>query len=238
MLEQHTKASAGTGAPVYPPREDTELLRPFATGAAGSWLVDVGTGNGALALAAARAGMRVVATDRNPAALGILARRARAEGLPILAVRTDLTRGIRPVDRLVCNPPYLPTPRGGEDPDPWADLALNGGPDGCRVTAPLVRSLRAILRPDGRAFVLVSSLQSRERMQALRARFVGASGEVRVVAERALEGERLEVWEWVPGAKPLRRAAPRTGRPLRGTGARRRVLRRRHLGSSPGPARG
>src|SRR5580658_8027864 len=95
---------------VYPPREDTELLRPFASGPAGSWLLDLGTGNGALALAAARHGVRVVATDLNRSALRALAEIARREALPLLALRTDLSDGVRRVDRVVSNPPYLPTP--------------------------------------------------------------------------------------------------------------------------------
>ena len=239
MLERHTKAPADPRPSVYPPREDTELLRAFATGRPSDWLVDIGTGNGTLALAAARAGLRVVATDRNREALARLAQRARAEDLALLAVRTDLARGLRPVDRVVCNPPYLPTARGAEDPDRWTDLALNGGPDGCRVTARLVRSLRGTLRPGGRAYVVTSSLQSAIRLGALRARFEAEGGSVAVVAARSLEGERLEVWAWTRGASVLTRAARRIARRPRGTAGRRRALRPRRPGSSPvrGPAR-
>ncbi len=224
---------------MYPPREDTELLRPFAIAPAGSWLLDIGTGNGSLALAAARAGARVVATDLNYGALRLLATVARAEGLAVLAVRTDLARGVRPVHRIVCNPPYLPTPRGGEDPDPWAGLALNGGPDGCKVTARVVGLLAHALRKGGRAYLLVSSLQSRQRLDALRARFLRAGGLVRVVAERPLEGERLSVWECATPEPRLRRAVPRTARRPRGTDARRPALPRRLRASSParGPGR-
>ena len=223
---------------VYPEREDTELLRAFARARRGDWLLDLGTGNGALALAAARRGAGVVATDRNPAALRRLARAARAEGLRLLPVRTDLGRGIRPVDRLLSNPPYLPTPSGGEDPDPWVDLALNGGPDGCRVHARIVAGLFRSLRPGGTAFVLESSLQSPTRRERLRAGFRRRGGRVRRVAERALEGERLEIWEWrTPKPHPTG-AARRTGRRPRGTAARPPAPPPRRRGSSRGPAPG
>jgi release factor glutamine methyltransferase len=229
---------SGLPSTIYPPREDTELLRPFAAGPAGSWLLDVGTGNGALALAAARQGVRVVATDLNRFALAMLAATARAEGLPLLAVRTDLGAGVRAVDRVVSNPPYLPTPRGGEDPDPWVDLALNGGPDGCRVTARLVQRIPGLLRRGGRAFVLVSTLQSPHRVQRLREGFRRHGGRVRRVASRPLEGETLEVWEWTPAPARPTTEARRSARWTRGTADHRRVPPRRRPSSSRGPARG
>jgi release factor glutamine methyltransferase len=238
LLVRHTKDLPSRASSIYPPREDTALLLPFATGARGGWLLDVGTGNGALALAAARQGVRVVATDLNGAALAAVAATARREGLPLVAVRTDLTDGVRPVDRLVCNPPYLPTTPGAEDPDRGADLALNGGPDGCRVTARLVLRVSRILRPRGRAYILESTLQSRARLAGLRDRFHRGGGRVRRVAVRPLEGETLEVWEWTPKVGLVRRAARRTGRSTRGTGVRRRAPPPRRPASSRGPAPG
>jgi len=235
---RRTNGPIAPSSSVYPPREDTALLLPFATGAVGSWLLDIGTGNGALAIAAARAGVRVVATDLNREALVALAAVARREHLPILAVRTDLADGVRPVERVVSNPPYLPTPPGGEDPDRWTDLALNGGPDGCRVAARIVAGVPAHLRPGGRAYLLMSTLQSAKRLGRLRERFAKRGGRVRRVADRRLEGERLEVWEWTPARRGLRPSARRTGRRPRGTGARRPAPRPRRRASSPAPARG
>jgi release factor glutamine methyltransferase len=236
LLVRRTNGAPPPRSSVYPPREDTELLRPFATGPGGSWLLDLGTGNGALALFAARGGLRVVATDLNRSALTELAATARREGLPILAVRTHLADGVRPVDRLVSNPPYLPTPPGGEDPDPWTDVALNGGPDGCRVTARIVRRIPSQLCRGGRAYVLVSSLQSQARLDAMRAAFRSRGGRVRRVAERRLEGESLEVWELTPVLGVNRREPRRTVRPHRGTDGRRPALPR--LRPSSSPARG
>ena len=96
-------------APVYPPREDTRLLLPFAEVPRGTLLLEVGTGSGLVALAAARRGARVVATDLNPHALRRLRARAREEGVDLALVRTDLAHGLGRFDRILANPPYLPT---------------------------------------------------------------------------------------------------------------------------------
>src|SRR5579859_1937504 len=106
---------AGREGLVYPEREDTRLLLPFADGARGLLVLEVGTGNGAIALRAAAGGARVVATDVNVSALRRLRARAVALGLPLELVRADGLSGFRRFDRILFNPPYLPTPPGGED---------------------------------------------------------------------------------------------------------------------------
>lgn len=61
---------------------------PFVQGS----LLDLGCGLGNLSLAAARRGVPVTALDACPNAVADLARRARAEGLPLHAERADLAR--------------------------------------------------------------------------------------------------------------------------------------------------
>jgi len=61
-----------------------ELLRRVQIGA-GTKLLDVATGSGALSLPAARRGAEVTATDLSPAMIERLAARARAEGLSLVA---------------------------------------------------------------------------------------------------------------------------------------------------------
>jgi release factor glutamine methyltransferase len=205
---------------VYPVREDTELLLRFADARATGWLVEVGCGSGAAALRAARRGWRVVATDLNPAALARLREAARREGLTVAAVRTDLLAGLGRADRILANPPYLPTGPGEADPDPWVDLALNGGTDGCAVTARLLHQLADHLAPGGRAYLLASSRQSPARLAALLGRWRASGGTVAVVDRRPLEGERLEVLELARDAKnPTRAARPPRG-PPRGSAGR------------------
>jgi len=141
---------------VYQPAEDSKLLADAAIGGIQSTdrVLDVGTGSGYVARRVAEAtGAVAVGSDLNPHAC----RQAHAGGVP--AVRANLVAPFRAdsFEVVVCNPPYLPT-----DPDSgwgdWMERALSGGPDGRAVVEPLLDDLRRVLTPDGRAFLLVSSL--------------------------------------------------------------------------------
>jgi release factor glutamine methyltransferase len=196
------RSSERSSGSVYPAREDSLLLVPYARVPRGSSLLEVGAGTGLAALEAATAGARVVATDLNPHALRGVRERARQQRLTVEVVRTDLARGLGRFDRIVSNPPYLPTRPAQRDPDRWQNLALDGGPDGCAVLARLIDSIPDHLNPGGDAFVVVSSLQSAKRLVSLRTRWEKQGGRCTVAATRPLEGERLEVWRLDPPAAP------------------------------------
>ena len=109
----------GSDPNVYPPGEDTRHLLAFLPEVRGR-VVDVGTGSGLLAVAMARAGARVVATDVNPAAVRLARHNALANGVTVDVVRTNLMAGlIGPFDAVVCNPPYLQ----GDPPSGWIERA-------------------------------------------------------------------------------------------------------------------
>lgn len=179
--------------PIYPAREDTYLLLPFAAAEPGELVAEVGCGNGLLALTAARSGARVVATDRNPMALRALRQRAQRERLDLQPVRTDLLAGLGRFDRILANPPYLPTPPGSSDPLLGDRLALDGGDDGLSVTRRLFETLFEHLTARGRAYVLTSSLQDPGGLARVINEWKQRGGLAEVVAGRELEGERLEV---------------------------------------------
>jgi release factor glutamine methyltransferase len=180
--------------PIYPPREDTLLLLPFAEISLPGRLLEIGCGNGTLSLAAARRGTRVVATDLNPYALRRLRDVATREHLPLDPVRTGLACGLGRFERILANPPYLPTTPRSRDADRWHNLATDGGPDGCAITARILRTLPDHLTDSGAAYVLVSSVQSAAVLRALGKEWETQGGRWRTVASRALEGETLDVW--------------------------------------------
>ncbi len=187
---------------VYPPREDSWLLLPFAEAPRGARVLEIGCGAGEASLAAARAGARVVATDLNRAALEWLRDRAAEEGLRVEVVRTDLARGLGRFDRVLANPPYLPTATDLPQEDAGDRLALDGGPDGTRVTARILAELGEHLTPTGRAYLICSTLQSPGAIAELLHAWDPTGRRVRRVAERALGGERLAVVELTPAPGP------------------------------------
>ena len=175
---------------VYEPAEDSRLLAETVEGRvdADALVLEVGVGSGYVAARiGSRTGARVIGTDLNPAACAA----ARAAGVE--AVRADLLEPVRAgsADVVCCNPPYLPTPpeRAWDDP---LEHALSGGEDGRRVVRPFLRDVGRVLRPGGRAYLLVSSLTGLEAVADIAA---GAGLRTRGIAEESFPFERLVVLE-------------------------------------------
>jgi len=95
---------------VYPPREDSELLLRWLPRLLkpGDRVLDMGTGSGVLAVAAAKLARSVVAADIS--ARAVKATRAAGKGMKNLrVVRSDLFSGVTvKFDVILFNPPYLP----------------------------------------------------------------------------------------------------------------------------------
>lgn len=144
---------------VYEPAEDSLLLAEHAQATPGQRCLDLCTGTGLVALVLARQGAHVVATDVNPAACRLAEANAAANELAMDVVLTDLADGIHAsFDLVTCNPPYLPT-----GPDERVrgivNRALDGGPDGSQVTQRVLDALPRLLASEGRALLVVSTLQ-------------------------------------------------------------------------------
>ena len=145
---------------VYPPSEDTHLLRDAALDDVqpDDVVLEVGTGSGVVAEALAEEALCVVATDLNPDAV----RAARQRG--VSAVRTDLAAALDArFDLVVFNPPYLPDEERTPD-DALAD-ALGGGETGREVSERFLDSVPRVLAPDGRVFLVASSLSGTEDLE-------------------------------------------------------------------------
>lgn len=182
---------------VYRPAEDSLLLAEAVDPPQAGPALDVCTGSGLVALALAEVGGRTVATDVNPRACRLARRNARANASPVDAVCTDLAAGLEgEFAAVACNPPYLPTDEAQRVPGP-ANRALDGGPDGARVTRRFLEALPELLAEAGRAWLLVSSLQPVDEL-ADRARSLGLSWN-RVRGASVGRFERLSVVELAHG---------------------------------------
>ncbi|WP_458189820.1 HemK2/MTQ2 family protein methyltransferase [Haladaptatus sp. NG-WS-4] len=152
----------GVETAVYQPAEDSHLLAEVAAAEIGEneLVLEVGTGSGYVAATVAdETGSRVLGSDVNPHAC----ERARARGVE--AVRANLVEPFRDgvFDAVLFNPPYLPTDPD-EERDDWMERALSGGESGRAVIDPFLDAVGRVLAPDGRVFLLVSSLAGVEEV--------------------------------------------------------------------------
>lgn len=151
---------------VYIPQEDSHLLVETMerTGLArGSRVLDLCTGSGVLAIAAAEFGAEsVMAFDICPQAVRCCRDNTRAAGVDV-TIRQGSWEGAlccAPFGLVVANPPYVPSPRNG-GPIPCAggpEWSWNGGADGRMVLDPLCRSAARLLRKGGSMLLVQSAL--------------------------------------------------------------------------------
>ena len=161
----------------------------------GKRVLDIGTGSGILALAAARGGAAgVTAVDINPDAALTAAANARANGFGgrVRAVCSNLLSALDRAARfdvIISNPPYF----AGEPRD-LADRAWHAGP-GCRDIAELFNQARERLAPGGYVYLLISSDSDLDLFAAMieRARFRS-----RIAATRSLLVESLLIYALEP----------------------------------------
>jgi release factor glutamine methyltransferase len=143
------------------PRPETERLVELTLvhlrGVPSPFVIDIGTGSGAVALAVKneRPDARVVATDCSAEALSVAAGNADDLGLQVELVQADLLEGeemprlVRGADVVVSNPPYLPSEdrRHAQPEVRWdPEEALYAGVDGLAVFRRLQAQASALCR--------------------------------------------------------------------------------------------
>ena len=156
-LEASVHPHWGVFAPVR--AEHVDLVASAARGRVldGRSALDVGTGTGVLAFVLARAGARVVATDREPRAVACARENAARLGLEarVTVVEADLfPPGEERFDLVVSNPPWLPG-------DAVSALERAVFDPGGAFLERLVAGLPERLAPGGEALVVLSDLAER-----------------------------------------------------------------------------
>ncbi|MCX2966500.1 methyltransferase [Gordonia sp. Z-3] len=182
-------ASAGEpaiGTDVYLPQEDTALLIDAMDthGVRGARVLDLCTGTGAVAIAAAAGGAReAVAVDSSHSAVEHARAAACAAGRPVTVRHADLAAEHGRFEVVTCNPPYVPTPTLSHPAFHPAGPAhaWDAGVDGRAVLDPLCRHAPTLLTPGGTLLVVQSEFAG---VDASIVALEGAGLAAQVIAER------------------------------------------------------
>lgn len=152
---------------VYAPQHDTWMLCEALTAsslAGGTRVLDMCTGSGAVAIAAARAGAReVVAFDLSERAVDCATRNARTADLNVDARLGSFTEALAlpRFDVLLCNPPYVPSPT--VPTGTGLTRAWDAGLDGRVVLDQLCTHANRLLTPGGVLLLVQSDCASPDR---------------------------------------------------------------------------
>jgi release factor glutamine methyltransferase len=136
---------------VQPPKAGSRFFCRHVVARGGERVLELGAGLGLAAIAAARAGATVVATDVVPAAVDAVRMNAALNGVTVEARLGDCYAPVagERFDLVCSNPPQMPTPPGADRDDAVA-AADNGGVDGWGLLDRIIAGAPAHLRPGGR----------------------------------------------------------------------------------------
>lgn len=174
---------------VQPPKAGSRFFCRHVQARTGERVLEIGAGFGLVAVLAARAGARVVATDVAPAAVDAIRANAALNGVTVDARLGDCYAPVagERFDLVCANPPQMPTPVGRERGDAAA-AADNGGPDGWALLDAIIAGAPAHLRPGGRLLFTIFAFLGRK---AAFARLEAAGLDPRLVASEVQGFPRL-----------------------------------------------
>ncbi|MFB6295188.1 MAG: HemK2/MTQ2 family protein methyltransferase [Candidatus Nanohaloarchaea archaeon] len=177
---------------VYRPRKDSFLLKQVLEQQEldGNHVLDMGTGSGIQAAAAADHGATVTAVDIDPAAVEHARQRFNdVENVDV--VQSDLFESVSGTfDVVVFNPPYVPSTDDEQDRErTWA-----GGVDGRQVVDRFIASVTDYVAPGGTVLLVQST---RNDLDTTLQRFTEHGFDARVAVREQLHFEELAVIEAV-----------------------------------------
>ncbi|MEH0420409.1 HemK2/MTQ2 family protein methyltransferase [Streptomyces sp. B21-083] len=146
---------------VYAPQTDTRLMRQAIRRedvTERTDVLDLGTGNGLLAVEAARLGGRVTAVDISWRALATARLNALLNGQSLRVRHGDLASAVpgRRFDLVISNPPYVPAPDTA--PPRGSARAWDAGSDGRLLIDRICDTAPTVLRPKGTLLIVHSHL--------------------------------------------------------------------------------
>jgi release factor glutamine methyltransferase len=149
---------------VYEPREDSLLLEKYVKKFARGFVLDVGTGSGIQAKAAAEKADFVIGVDINQKSLDFCSKNIKSDKIKFL--KSDLfsifeNRRNKKFDTIIFNPPYLPEDKNCKD------AALDGGKKGYEIIERFLSEAKRFLAEDGLILLVFSSFTDKGRIDKL-----------------------------------------------------------------------
>ncbi|HEY2868489.1 MAG TPA: HemK2/MTQ2 family protein methyltransferase [Gaiellales bacterium] len=183
MLTRFRDLRLVTPPGVFAPRSDAGVLLDAALPRLRGDVLDLCSGSGVLALAAAPHAATVLAVDMSRLAAGAIRVNALVNRRRVEVRRGDLFAavGSRRFDVILSNPPYVPTPPGAKAR--LGSAAWEGGPRGRDLLDRICAGTHEHLRPGGEVLIVQSALADIERTLEL----LGRSG-LTVVVVAAHQG--------------------------------------------------
>lgn len=154
---------------IYEPREDTYLILNEVRRYASGNVLDMGTGTGVLAIAAAEKAENVIGVDINKEALEHAKENSKAAGLTnVKFVYSDLFSYFKKYawrfDLIIFNPPYLP--EDIREPKE-SRVATTGGKKGYEILDRFFSEVSEYLMPYGKILIVFSSLTGQDKVHEI-----------------------------------------------------------------------